>query len=1206
MSCFHGNSGRANNIVSALEHIIASTHSDADIQVLRQALQAGDITVASAERAVAVGGDVNDSVIVTGSVVHIFKGPDAETIRQVFQHIASLVPPALLTHAEFSARVEQASLASHQGPLAGREAVIEQFRAQLAGPTRVILLHGPGGIGKTRVLLTLPGAVPEGTSIWYIRTEAESIEHDLTALDRNLQHVIVVDDAHRFAPLAHLREAVVNPELAGKVKVVLATRGVFKETVLYQLGSFPGDQICDIGLEALTNADIDLLLQNPPHEIADQALRHALVRIAEGSPLLAGIGARLAQRGVSIMGLTRDQVLTHYLDLIIHDLAEAGYDDRYIGYLQVLAALGTLDLGNEALREKVQQVVGISEFEEGLIVGRLVSAGLVERYWMTLKIASEVLADHILIHHFFDRKTRRTDYQRQIIEPFLALKPKEILTNLAEAEVKGESSEAGSLLGQKLEDLRRIVTRGDNIARWNVLHWLEDVAYLRPDDMLAIMAPIVDGPEQPPAASQDGWLRFEIAHKMVLDKAIDILSRTIYQGSLGDAITYLHKLAGYRPEANEYARVREKAHKALVDLAEWQLGEPYVVQHTLLETIAVWLELDFAGNLGLTLAILRSMLSMQFMSTGTDPTQPFNVYFQRGVLRPDESLRRIREDALDLLYKTYCRASSLSERLKIVQALDGAVPHIAPSFQVSAEMQAWSQPDCLNTARFFSEVVVPEAELPVVDVVAKWLWRARRFGGYQADELERLGQQIQNHSSYQLYRILVGWYRSDEEDDPSNWQVVEQRRGQAVERYLEELRPATMECAIRELDTIAEQACRAGESGTKWFNVLLRTLGEGYPDLARQLIERAVAEELALKHHLGFVMGGLRRGAPDMAWAYIEAWLTSDDPTLWLAVASSYRFADWSDLQTHEWDVLRHLAAKGAASVDFEVIGLTWRFAPHNPDLAIELLKILAARGDESTLRYIAMALTWPDDTPDGRAIKFANPQDYLDILHNFERLPSLDDRVQECLDRLGQVNPMQAIDFIEQRIGNTPERHARGDQYDAIPFELSHAFESIRSSPAHVDVLRRVRDWMLREDVWFRHEAPRVLKSLAGGLQTPLYGVLKEWVESDDVGKLKEVASILREFNVGGPFYALCREIICRTDEESILGSIKAALGSTPGGGVQGGMSHFHTQRLEEVSPWLRDENFRVRHFAERMRRSLQEQLECEQATEELERRQW
>ena len=140
----------------------------------------------------------------------------------------------------------------------------------------------------------------------------------------------------------------------------------------------------------------------------------------------------------------------------------------------------------------------------------------------------------------------------------------------------------------------------------------------------------------------------------------------------------------------------------------------------------------------------------------------------------------------------------------------------------------------------------------------------------------------------------------------------------------------------------------------------------------------------------------------------------------------------------------------------------------------------------------------------------------------------------------------------------------------------------------------------MLREDVWFRHEAARVLKSVAGGLQTPLYGVLMGWVESDDTRKLREVASVLREFNVGDPFYALCREIICRTDDELILDSIAAAVGSTPEEGLWGGLSQFHRQRLEEISPWLQDESFRVRCFAERICQSLQRQLEREQTLEE------
>jgi hypothetical protein len=165
----------------------------------------------------------------------------------------------------------------------------------------------------------------------------------------------------------------------------------------------------------------------------------------------------MARRGMPIIGLTRDQVLTRYLDEIVHDLAEVGCGEHYINYLQVLAALGTIDLGNQPLREKVQQVIGISQWEEDRIVSRLVEAGLVEPYSMTLKIASEVLADHLLVSHFFDRETKRADYQRQIIEPFFPLKPKEILTTLAEAEDKGEAVEAGRLLGEKLDELYRII-----------------------------------------------------------------------------------------------------------------------------------------------------------------------------------------------------------------------------------------------------------------------------------------------------------------------------------------------------------------------------------------------------------------------------------------------------------------------------------------------------------------------------------------------------------------------------------------------------------------------------------------------------------------------------------------------------------------------------------------------------------------------------
>jgi hypothetical protein len=558
---------------------------------------------------------------------------------------------SLLTSQEFLSRAEHAALTSHHGALIGREAALAEVKTHLLGSARVIVLHGPGGIGKTRLLLALPNVVPGETSLWYVRLEAAFIERDLTKLDRNRQHVIVLDDAHRFGLLSQLHEVLVNPDLAGNVKIVLATRSVFKDAVTYRLGSLPGDRVGEIELRVLMPADIDRILQNPPYMIGNEGIRYALVRIAEGNALIASIAARLVERGTPITSFTRDQVLTRYLDEIIRDLAEANYDDRYIGLLQVLAALGTLDLSNQPLREKVQQVIGISQLEEDRIVGRLREAGIIESYWLTLKIASEVLADHILISHFFDHRTKRADYQRQIIDPFFDLKPKEILSKLAEAEAKGEASEAGLLLGQKLDDLYRIVDDKGNIARAVVLEWLGEVAYIRPDDILRIVARVVDGPEQPPESHHDSWFGpLEFTHEMVLDHAVQLLGHSIDHGNLRDVVSYLYKLARYRPEAQEYIRIRNKAHETLVKIAEFKPHKAYEVQLTLLEMIRMWLEQDFGGNSDLCLALIQPMLRMEFRSAEADPTKPFAIAFQRWMFRPNEQLSRIREQALDILY----------------------------------------------------------------------------------------------------------------------------------------------------------------------------------------------------------------------------------------------------------------------------------------------------------------------------------------------------------------------------------------------------------------------------------------------------------------------------------------------------------------------------------------------------------------------------
>ena len=1202
-------------LIAILDSILSGRRDEEDIAKLRQSLSmAGSVL-----QLVSQDGKFNTNIgQITGGEVHIgdriYQGANAEAIQRVFQDVLDARHlRTLLTHNEFTQRVEQVALTSHQGCFVGRETIRQQLQSCLDRASSTIILHGSGGLGKTRLLLALPDIIPKERSLWYIRNEAETVEPDIASLSRDTQHIIVVDDAHRFSLLYQLREVIVNTELAGKVTLILATRSIFKDSLIYLLG-LPGDRVETIEVKPLENQNIDQILQNPPHSITDQDTRHAIVRIAEGNPLIAGIAARLHQGGIDLLNLTRDRVLTSHLDEILKDLSEAEREapnsyQNYIRYLQILAALGTVNLDEQELQAKIYESIRISPIDEERIVVRLVEAGLVERYWKTLKIASEVLADHILVQHFFDPKTKRADYQKQIIEPFFSLKPRQILTNLAEAEVKGESSQARLLLGQKLYELRQALNREGNEFRLDLLHCLQDVAYLKPDDILLIVDSVVNGAELPPESIQHRFLgSYEIGHEMVLSKVVEVLESTIYGRGLQDSIKYLHQLALYQPENNQYSQVQEKAKKALVKIAKFKPDQPYAVQLLLLDKISDWLEQDFFTNLSLSLALIQPMLNIDLHSAETHPIQPRTIVVHQGSLEIIESLRQIRDRALEILYAAYRKVQDLPTRLQIVQVLCGVTYYSNPKDRISSQTREQLQSDCAKIARFFSETVIPSAEFPILDRVVEWLWQAKKFHKYQAAELDYLQQQLGNHKGYQLYRLLVGGYRWDDEGDRLDWETAEQQKQQKINEYVEALSSSTLEQAIQELEAITKQARSAGKNDTFGLNNLLRIFGQTHLNLAQQFIVQTIAKNLDLKQHLGFVLAGMRLSDREIARGYVRSWVAQDDSVLWVAIAQSYRFIDWSQPQLEEeWDVLRQLVAKQSSRVDRTLFWSIQQLAPYKPDLAVELLKTLAARGDEPIVRQVAKTISCQISNNDEWewAVTFDNPQDLLEIIQNFERLSYLDYSAEECVKRLVDIAPMQVIDLIEHRIKARSERYQRDGYYEAFPKPFSRAFDDIKARSEYPDLLRRVRDWMLQDNFFLRLDAPALLEGLALNLEDELYSVLMEWVESRDVNKLKAVANILREFNLGQTFYDLSREIIVRTQDENILSSIHAAIGTTPGV-IEGIMSNFTKQRIEEVSPWLKDENFRVRVFAQQEVQALQRNLEREEAQERLEERSW
>ncbi len=1200
------------DLQAIFQRFASRSHTDADLEIIRQEYEAGSFTVAAGDRSVA--GLVIGSVVITGdgNTIYTFEDIDPDELREMLrQAVQSLRVSALLTYEQFAERaIKRANdLAGHGETLIGRSHLLNELGQFLSGTATTAVLHGPGGLGKTRLLLALPNVLPSDTTLWYVRSRAESIEVDLAILDPSKHHVIVVDDTHRFSRLHGLGELLEKPEFIGKVKLILATRSVFKDSVIYNLSVPSGDQISSLEFKPLTNSDIDQLLELPPFDIKDKTIRHVIIRLADGNPLIAGIAVRLVRKGENLLALNRDQVLSHYLDETIQDLTIAsgttGCADRYIRYLEILSALRTIDLEDPQLRERIQTTIGISASDEDHIVQQLVNIGLIERYWMTLRFASEVIADHILTYHFFDSINSRANYQTQVVEPFFELKAKQILATLAEAEVKGEQ-QAGLLLSQQLRELTHEFDRGGNIVRWLILDVLKDIAETRSEDVLWLVANVVDGPELPPEIYEHRLFgQGEITHQQVLEKAVDLL-QIIYWDSLEDSLDYLYKLARYKPLQQEYKRVREAAGEGLVEIAEIKWGKPYAVQLTLLQKLEGWLRQDLAEDLNLVLEVVQPMLKMEAHGTETDPTKPRHLIFKQGSLEPSESLHEIREQSLKILFKTYLKTQDVQERVKIIGALEHTVA-VHKSHRDAEDQKAtweWLQTDCINTAKFLLEQVSPHTELPILDAISGWLWRTVHWGGYESQELTELRQYLRTHKLYQFYRCLVSnRLRGDLDGDAelnTDLYAVDQARQECINQYLDSLSAETLEQAFHDLEILLQQAISASEHHCSDFDLLFYKLGEKHPKYAQALIERAISDNLLAKNFLGYIAAGLHCVQPQIAWEYLQAWSRSEDVSLLMAAAISYSGKSWDGLSEEERKLLYVLINKNVESVDQKIIDLIWKFHSWYPTFAVELLKILATRSDAILYRVARLLAMY--ETQNKWVIQFENSQDYVEIIQNFVRLQRIDCTVEMCLYRLGQIAPMSVIDFIENRLIFQVEQSS--SKYAAIPLEFHHAVKNLRTIPEFPQMLCRVRDWMSRGDFWLI-KAPKVLKCLAGGWNEPLYNVLMEWIESGEEKKLKAVSVTLRNLNSGPFFYSLCREILARTSQKRILSTIRNAIGSTPGV-VGGGLADYWQQRIEEITPWLQDPSFRVRHFAKQLVESLQQAIERDSAREELEDRNW
>ncbi|MCA1671641.1 MAG: AAA family ATPase, partial [Actinobacteria bacterium] len=266
-------------------------------------------------------------------------------------------------------------------PLVGRDDELARLRNALASAAgssanRVVVVEGPGGIGKTRLVVEAGRA----STTLVARTGTALSDDKLVDVPLDAPSVLVIDDAHRSPDLSGLAAMVGDPRFAG-VTVVLTVRPGLAAPTLRRAGL---DHVnpTTITLGPLGRSEISEIVT--ACGVTDEAFHFHVIDIAEGNPLIAHSACEIAVQQGTHSWQDTASVLRDLFKIRLRHLTTDGHEHLAVA---VALALLTTAQNSDQLATLADAVHGLPRDPHRLheLLTDLVDAGIVDGRPFTLR-----------------------------------------------------------------------------------------------------------------------------------------------------------------------------------------------------------------------------------------------------------------------------------------------------------------------------------------------------------------------------------------------------------------------------------------------------------------------------------------------------------------------------------------------------------------------------------------------------------------------------------------------------------------------------------------------------------------------------------------------------------------------------------------------------------------------------------------------------